>query len=263
MFPCFGGAWCRGGELRAWRPLLYPWGRSSSDLSTRCWPGWGAGSHPRGSDCFWGSQLQTRFVGCRVRWRVGSWGAGRRERPLAQGLTTGCNFISWLFAFSSPFFQPSWKSERLGKRGSAGNTGLGFRSGGLRPPNPPSLRPQPRIVQSPPLCPGWGFICMTRSGAWRGGLALGFLGPIPAAFPSKWAPSRRRSSCQSNSLLWNREMKISSVFFRRGQGRSGNPADPTVFPFNPPLPLFPLRMSRAAARARTSQTEAEKHARGT
>lgn len=143
------------------------------------------------------------------------------------------------------------------ERGVCRKDRVGVRSGGLSPPNPPSMRPQPRIVQSPPLCPGWGFICMTTSRAWRGGLALGFLGHIPAAFPSKWAPSRCRGPCQSNSLLWNRETKISSVFFRRGQGRSGNPADPTVFPFNPPLPLFPLRMSGAAARARTSQTEAK------
>lgn len=51
-----------------------------------------------------------------VEWRVSQGvryrGVGRKGLPLAQGLTAGCNFISWLFAFSSSFFQLSWKSER-------------------------------------------------------------------------------------------------------------------------------------------------------
>lgn len=62
---------------------------------------------------------------------------------------------------------------------------------------------------------------MAISGAWRGGLALGFPGHIPAAFPSKWAPSRHRVPCQSNSLLWNPETKSPPSYFggvREGVG---------------------------------------------
>lgn len=175
----------------------------------------------------WGSRLQTGFVGCRVSRGVRYGGAGRKGLPLAQGLTAGCNFISRRFALSSSFFQLSWKTGRWEVGGVFGKHRSWCQVWWAEPPPRRfPLCPQPRVVEGcslPPFCPGWGLICMTISGAWRGGLGLGFPGHIPAApaFPSKWAPSRCRVPCQSNSLLWNRETKSPPSYFggvREGVG---------------------------------------------
>lgn len=130
--PCFGDG-CIACAVGNWGaegfgdPSCTPGDAAAATCSTWCLRDRGAGARPatvpQGGVWFWGSQLQTGFVGRRVSHGVRSWGAGMgrtggKGLPLSQGLTTGCNFISWLFAFSSSFFQPSWKSERWegGKR---------------------------------------------------------------------------------------------------------------------------------------------------
>lgn len=72
-------------------PSCIPGGGAAATCSTRCWPGQGAEAHPaavpRGGGWFWGSQLQTGFVGRRVSQAVRSWGAG-------MGHTEGRGFLS-------------------------------------------------------------------------------------------------------------------------------------------------------------------------
>lgn len=130
-------------------------------------------------------------------------------------------------------------------------------------PTPPSLCPQPSSGEGgAAIC-----LCSVPTGVDlhenERGLAeracLGFLGHIPAAFPSKWAPGRRRSPCQSNSLLWNRETKSPLFYFggvREGVGT------PLIQPCSlltclslspPPGP----RMSGAVARARVAKPKPE------
>lgn len=114
----------------------------------------------------------------------------------------------------------------MGRWGILENTGVCVRSGVLSPP--PALPCAPS-----PLLGRWGgaAICLRsvptgvdlheNERGLAGRACLGFLGHIPAAFPSKWAPGRRRSPCQSNSLLWNRETKSPLFYFggvREGVG---------------------------------------------